>query len=256
TFDHDGTLWAATIYGPQRLDLTLGFPGRWVRLKDIPIDAAILPLGPDPLAGNTGASTRRSLDGGYTWEEVYDRAGDDGPAEVPPGHPFAGRVLTGASQEIAYSADRAASFTRSVGPGQGGAEVAGAADFVSLPPGSSHPGRLLAAGRWGVTVSDDGGETYVESGLYRFLYYNGEQLGVVERPGGGYRVIAGGWINMQPYERVWVSEDGGETWGPDSAGGRRLEGPPFGGGGGVKGVLPLGSPSGVVVLGRGRRCRT
>ncbi|HLT48541.1 MAG TPA: sialidase family protein, partial [Rubricoccaceae bacterium] len=227
-FDDDGTLWAAGIAGPYRLDLTDGFPGRWVRLKDIAIDAAILPLGTDTLVGTTGASTYRSLDGGYTWEEVYDGAGDHGLYEVPEGYPFAGRVLSGASQEIAYSADRAASFTQAVVPGQGGAEVAGAADFVSLPPGSSHPGRILAAGRWGVTVSDDGGATFQEGGLYRFLYYNGERLGVVERPGGGYRVIAGGWINMQPYERVWVSEDGGATWGPDSAGIRLPEGPPYG----------------------------
>src|SRR5690606_40384960 len=145
-FADDGTLWA-TANGPFRLDLTLGFPGRWVRLKDFAaLNDAILPLGPDTLVGNTGASTRRSLDGGYTWEEVYDGAGDEGLYEVPGGHPFAGRVLTGASEDVAYSTDRAASFTRAVVPGQGGGEVAGAADFVSLPPGSSHPGRILAAG--------------------------------------------------------------------------------------------------------------
>src|SRR5690606_16871226 len=211
---------------------------RWVRLKDIPIDAAILPLGADTLVGNTGASTYRSLDGGLTWEEVYDGAGDDGLYEVPAGHPFAGRVLTGASEDIAYSADRAASFTQAVVPGQGGGHLTGAADFVSLPPGSSHPGRILAAGKGGVTASDDGGQTFSESGLYRFLYYLGERLGVVERPGGGHRVIAGGWINMQAYERVWVSDDGGATWGPDSAGVPLPEGPPSGVGGGVKGVLP------------------
>ncbi|HLT48159.1 MAG TPA: T9SS type A sorting domain-containing protein, partial [Rubricoccaceae bacterium] len=72
----------------------------------------------------------------------------------------------------------------------------------------------------------------------------------------GYRVIAGGWINMQPYERVWVSEDGGATWGPDSAGIRLPEGPPYGVGCCVKGVLPLGGASALVVLGRGTVYRT
>src|SRR5690606_18544255 len=125
---------------------------------------------------------------------------------------------------------------------QGGNEVAGAADFVSLPPGSTHPGRILATGRWGVTVSDDGGETFSESGLYRFLYYLGERIGVVEHPGGGHRIIAGGRINAQADLRVWVSDDGGATWGPDSAGVPLPEGPPDGVGGGVRGVLPRGGP--------------
>src|SRR5690606_21380271 len=175
--------------------------------------------------------------------------GDHGLYEVPAGHPFAGRVLSGASQDIAYSADRAASFTQAIVPGQGGNEVAGAADFVSLPPGSTHPGRILATGRWGVTVSDDGGETFRESGLYRFFYYVGERVGVVERPGGGYATVMAGRISGQVGSRVWVSEDGGETWGPDSAGVRLLEGPPEGVGGGVKGVLPLGGPGALVGLG-------
>ncbi|HLT47803.1 MAG TPA: hypothetical protein VK002_11290, partial [Rubricoccaceae bacterium] len=91
-FDHDGTLWAASADGPYHLDLTDGFPGRWVLIDEPSLHGAILPLGPDTLVGNTGASTRRSLDGGYTWEEVYDGAGDEGLYEVPGGHPFAGRV--------------------------------------------------------------------------------------------------------------------------------------------------------------------
>src|SRR5690606_29277024 len=232
-FTDDGALWAASADGPYHLDLTDGFPGRWVLIDEPSLHGAILPLGPDTLVGNTGASIYRSVDGGTTWEEVYDGAGDHGLYEVPAGYPFAGRVLSGASQEIAYSADRAASFTRAVVPGQGGGEVAGAADFVSLPPGSSHPGRILATGRWGVTVSDDGGETFSESGLYRFLYYLGERIGVVEHPGGGHRIIAGGRINAQADLRVWVSDDGGATWGPDSAGVPLPEGPPDGVGGGV-----------------------
>src|SRR5690606_41668829 len=148
------------------------------------------------------------------------------------------------------------SFTQAIVPGQGGNEVAGAADFVSLRPGSSHPGRIVATGRWGVTVSDDGGETFRESGLYRFFYYVGERVGVVERPGGGYATVMAGRISGQVGSRVWVSEDGGETWGPDSAGVRLLEGPPEGVGGGVHGVLALGGPSAFVVLGRGTIYRT
>src|SRR5690606_25631405 len=181
------------------------FTGLLVRRADRYRGSTTLPLGADTLVGTTGGATHRSLDGGRTWEEVYDE-GDHGLYEVPAGHPFAGRVLSGASEDVAYSTDRAASFTQAVMPGQGSTEVAGAADFVSLPPGSLHPGRILAAGKWGVTVSDDGGQTFSESGLYRFLYYLGERIGVVEHPGGGHRIIAGGRINAQADLRVWVSD--------------------------------------------------
>src|SRR5690606_23336851 len=52
-FGPDGMLWA-TANGPHRLDLTDGFPGRWIRLKDSgALNDAILPLGPDTLVGNT-----------------------------------------------------------------------------------------------------------------------------------------------------------------------------------------------------------
>src|SRR5690606_12808523 len=92
-FTDDGTLWAASADGPCHHALTDGFPGRWVLIDEPSLHGATLPLGPDTLVGNTGASTRRSLDGGATWEEVYDGAGDEGLYEVPGGHPFAGRVL-------------------------------------------------------------------------------------------------------------------------------------------------------------------
>ncbi|HLT46497.1 MAG TPA: T9SS type A sorting domain-containing protein, partial [Rubricoccaceae bacterium] len=76
------------------------------------------------------------------------------------------------------------------------------------------------------------------------------------RPGGGYAAVMAGRINAHAYDRVWVSEDGGETWGPDSAGVPLPEGPPDGVGGGVHGVLALGGPSAFVVLGRGTVYRT
>src|SRR5690606_21565443 len=138
---------------------------------------ATLPIGgdgpggpePDTLVAVTFGSTRRSVDGGQTWEVVHSTGGE-AVYEIPARLPYAGRILTGATGAIAYSEDRGASFTPSVVPGQLGS-YGGANDFVALPPGSDHPGRILAAGRWGVNVSDDGGATFRESGLWQAAYY-------------------------------------------------------------------------------------
>src|SRR5690606_40706369 len=54
-FTDDGALWAASADGPYHLDLTEGFPGRWVLIDEPSLHGAILPLGPDTLVGNTGA---------------------------------------------------------------------------------------------------------------------------------------------------------------------------------------------------------
>ncbi|MDX1419326.1 MAG: hypothetical protein R3181_05115 [Rubricoccaceae bacterium] len=202
----------------------------------------------------TLSTTRRSLDGGFTWQQVDD-LGDYGLYEVPLGSPWDGRVLTGALVGIAYSTDRGGSFTEAEVPGQGTGSWAGAHDFVALPPGSSAPGRVLAAGRWGVNLSDDGGERYRESGLWRAVYYVGERLGVVEQEGGDVRALLLGRISGQEGTRAWWSDDGGEAWGPE--GGMALpEGPPFGVGGGAKAVLSLGGATALAVLGRGTIYRT
>jgi hypothetical protein len=247
TFGADGTLWATGDDGPYRLDLAGGFPGEWVLLYDRSFNGAILPLGPDTLLAEKGR-TERSTDGGETWAVVAEM-GEEGLYEVPAGCPYAGRILLGAAESIAYSDDRGASFTPSVVPAPDN-NRGGADDFVSLPPGSSRPGRVLAAGRWGVNVSDDGGATFRESGLWEAAYYVGEAVGLVEGPGGGVRALMAGRVSGEPDARVWTSDDGGETWLPE--GGHRLpEGPPQGPSAGVAAVLPLGGRQALVVLGRG-----
>src|SRR5690606_16037314 len=138
---------------------------------------------------------------------------------------------------------RGATFAEAVVPGQGTGAEAGAQDFVAYPPGSPWAGRVLAAGRWGINVSDDGGETYRKSGLWE-VGYVGEGVGLVEGTGDGAGTVAivGGYISGAPDRRVWASADVGETWAPEE-GVRLPEGPPDGVGGAVAGVLPLGGPS-------------
>jgi hypothetical protein len=259
-FGPDGTLWATANYGPHRLDLTGGSPGVWVLLTGdgAALTGAILPLGRGPsgdtlVAATSGGSTRRSTDGGAMWAEVYDE-GWLGLYEVPAGLPYAGRVLLGDPQDVAYSDDRAASFVPAVMPLSGGG-ASGASDFAALPQGASNPGRILAAADYGAALSDDGGATFRESGLW-VAGHRGERVGVVggDAGEGGHRAVLAGLVNGQPDYRAWTSDDG-ETWLPE--GGVRLpEGPPFGVGGGAKAVLPLGGSSAFIVLGRGTVYRT
>src|SRR5690606_33415015 len=121
----------------------------------------------DTLVATTGGSTARSVDGGQTWAQVHNR-GWKGLYEVPAGLPHAGRILVGTNNglanAVAYSDDRAATFTPSDMPSNDGDNAGGANDFVALPEGSAHAGRILAAGDWGVNISDNGGATFRKSG--------------------------------------------------------------------------------------------
>jgi hypothetical protein len=265
TFGPDSTLWASSSDGPYRLDLSGGFPGVWMLVNDRrPLDT-ILPLGRgsdgDTLLGGR-AYTYRSTDGGRTWAQVHDRGGD-ALYEVPPGYPYAGRILTSGSSAlpdaVAYSDDRGATFADGHMPGSAGA-YADARDFVALPPGSLHPGRILAAGRWGVNISDDGGATFRESALWQAVYYIGEAIAAVgPATGGTGRAVLGegkeavvgvmgGRVSAQADARAWSSADGGETWGPGE-GQHLVEGTPNDGG--VVAVLPVGALGVLAVLGGG-----
>jgi photosystem II stability/assembly factor-like uncharacterized protein len=248
-FDSEGTLWASGSRGLYRLGFSGGFPGTWVLVNDRIGFQRVLPLSPDTLLIVGPSSTRRSTDGGLSFEQVHDD-GRNGLYEVPEGHSYAGRLLVGdgggvqASDDIAYSDDRGATFTASVVPEWGGADA-----FVSLPPGSAHAGRVLATGPWGVAISDDGGATFRESALWEVVRYEGHAICLVERPdGGGLRALAIGYDSTEPYLRVWTSDDEGETW-ADRGG--LPEGPPYGPGGSGKGLFVLDGSTVLAVAGRG-----
>ncbi|MDX1420515.1 MAG: T9SS type A sorting domain-containing protein, partial [Rubricoccaceae bacterium] len=209
----------------------------------------------DTLLVNRSGSVRRSTDGGRTWAEVRDLGGG-GLFEMPQGYPFAGRVFAGGDavlrNAVGYSDDRGATFADALMQGVPGF-YADAEAFAAYPPGSPWAGRLLAAGRWGASVSDDGGEVFTESGLWD-RSYRGEGVAVVAHPGGGHGAIVGGRISATSGQRAWSSGDGGATWGP--AGGVRLpEAPPIGPGSGSF-VLAAGGMSALAVLPRGTVYRT
>ena len=262
-FGPDTTLWAVGANDPYRLDLSEGFPGRWILVEDYPFLASILALGRGPtgdtlIAANRGV-TWRSLDGGHIWTVVHNRGGE-ALLEIPAGLPHAGRILTGSSSgtpgssTIGYSDDRGATFTAASVPSPDG-QTAGVEDFAAFPPGSPHAGRVLAAGRWGVTVSDDGGATWYESALWRAVYYRGWAAGTLSYPVSG--ALVGGMINALSDAQVWASADGGTTWDAGAGGMAGLEleeAPPNDGF--PEAVLPLGGASALVVLEGGTVYRT
>src|SRR5690606_10372569 len=163
--------------------------------------------------------------------------------------------LDGFARAVAYSDDRGATFTEGVMPDDGEGNYADAKDFAALPVGSDHAGRILAAGSAGVSISDDGGETFRKSGLWQYLHYAGhavdviERLGLLEQAAGGVGAVMAGSVNRRADARAWASADEGETWLPDGGGHHLLEGPPNDGY--PRAVLALGGSSVLVVLGGG-----
>jgi photosystem II stability/assembly factor-like uncharacterized protein len=252
-FGPDGTLWATASAGPHRLDLSGGFPGVWVLLVQTgAFSGAILPLGGDTLVAGVAGALERSLDGGLTWEEVYDEKAEE-LYEVPAGLPHAGRLLAAQWQGLfpAYSDDRGATWTPMVVPDDAGYPVGGEA-FVALPTG-----RIVAGTFYGASLSDDGGATFRESGFWLWGH-DGEQITATERSGtggsGSPAVLMGGRVSAQAYARAWTSEDDGQTWGPGTAGHSLPEALTIEGG--VEGMAPLGGASALLVGWKGTVYRT
>lgn len=212
----DALLWVSSGEGDLlRLDATAagGASGTWVLVNDRFTDDYILPLSADTLLV-AGDDIIRSTDGGVTFEVVAERENSDivTLAEVPAGTPYAGRLVAGEDSgaptpdDTRYSDDRGATWATAATPDYGGGEA-----LVVLPVGSAWAGRVVSAARArGVMLSDDGGETYYESGLWA-PEYGGDAACLVVGPGGGVRVVVaystGGGSGL-----VWVSDDGGQTW--------------------------------------------
>ena len=228
-FAPDATLYAAGVDGPFRLDASAGPPGAWVLLDDYPFVGALLVLGRaegDTLLAGL-ASTKRSVDGGRSWEIVYGEGGG-GLLELPAWHAHAGRVLTGDDDlGVGYSDDRGATWAEadlSYWPS------AGAHDFAVLPPGSQYPGRVLAPGGWGVLRYRGLGVALAEPAAEAGGAGAGGRDAGARVPDGGPALplvaVVGGSEPSVSDATVWASDDGGLTWGA----GRR----PGGGRGGAR----------------------
>jgi photosystem II stability/assembly factor-like uncharacterized protein len=226
-FDASEALWAGTSSGVWRLNSG----GTWeVRLSTV-VGDAVLPLGGDTILVTTGGSVRRTTDGGETWATVHD-AGLDGLTEIWPG----GLLVTGTISGAARSTDRGATWTNAT------FDTPSSTNFVTAAL-ALDAGRVGAGGANGVTLSTDFASTFRPTALWQDLRYLIQAFASVAKPTGGFRVLAAGVDQTQPFVRIWSSDDAGVTWStgvplPDGAGGPEA-------------LLALGGFSALAVLGGG-----
>jgi len=248
-FTPDGALWSA---GNRRFRLDPATQ-TWAQLSTAIRDAIVVfPAGAtedDTLFVSNTNGVYRSFDRGESFTEVQDPGGEAlalGPT---------GMLLVGGFDApfVHRSLDRGATWAPAAFDPPGGAALTHT--FLALPPSPERPGGVALAGTWyGVAVSEDGGRTFRPSSLWSALDYAVHEMAAVEGPGGGRRVLAGGFRNAQPYGRAWRSADDGATWGGETAfrdiddGGSRFQS--------VQGLVSLGGPSALLILGRGAVYRT
>jgi hypothetical protein len=196
-FDGAGALWAIDA------DVWRLPPGAtaWEEVALVPA-SYILPLGADTLLVGFNA-VRRSLDGGETFEEVYDEG------EALFEAPASGVLLTGTrvGSGVAFSHDRGATWAE--GQIDSGSWIPDAHAFAELPPGHADAGRLVAGCTGGLSYSDDGGVTWAKSSLWEDsgrYYVTSVAVGVDGRVYAAFVEL--GVAGTQ----VAVSEDGGATY--------------------------------------------
>ena len=157
------------------------------------------------------APTTRSLDGGETYEEVFESGGA---LHRVTGGPRDGLLLTpsrGAVTGAAYSTDDGATWTAvEIDPGT--TSFGQALAFDSLPDGP-HAGRVVAACMNGLAYSDDGGASWVlsdtwEPFAYRVISLARLPLSAAVFPG---RLYAGMYDTVSAGS-LYASDDDGETW--------------------------------------------
>ena len=138
----------------------------------------------------------------------------------PPTSTAPGRFFTSSQGSIGYSDQRGRLNTwtdAGVVPNPENTTTTFADDLALFPGvayGGAYLGRVLLAGRWGVAISDDRGETWRISSLWQYLVQSPRIVTTLARPGGGTRAVVFGQRNGETCgcTRVWASDDGGETW--------------------------------------------
>lgn len=219
----DLTVWTLES-GIYRLD---GPPdGPLVRIDIGPSSGQIHFFGPGPLRPDTvfaGDGLYRSVDGGETFERVYDPAGDSGSgnetigddgslARFPPDSPYPYRLVVGDWPSFVYSDDGGDSWTRAAS-----APKHGVFHVVAF-----RSGRAVSAGFYGAARSEDGGVTWqpipalydttrIRYDLHQMLLLPGFVTGQAEESEEGRLLVAGSEADVGGTQ-VWASDDEGATW--------------------------------------------
>ena len=190
-FGADGTLYAGGFDSLYVFDSAPGstLEGRWRSLgyAHLGVDAVLsVDSVGDTLLVSAAAGGRinRSTDHGATWTMVegpsYVAGQSGGPKRpggfyvVPPSLPHAGRILAGGAFQ--FSDDRGATWTDADYPDA--AAVAEPGAFALMPSG-----RILAAGRWGVATTDDGGTSFQTTPVWGPFHFEGDGLAALATPG-------------------------------------------------------------------------
>ena len=223
-FDTEGRLWVAASDGPYRLDSK----GIWRFLNDKPTADAVLPLGRGDTTLVSDVRMRRTTDDGETWAEVVRRLAvvRNGFVEVPaglapgdlPADLRSGHILALERSGLQRSDDRGATWRPVPATSSHGSLFA----VLVLPPNHpTHPGRLLVGGFSGGlfvgTTAADGSLALIrtpESDPESTAYRATEHLAAFPAsdplvPG---RLLMTGFLAGQAHNRVFASDDGGDSW--------------------------------------------
>src|SRR5690606_14761617 len=164
----------------------------------------VLALSPDTVVWADRYGARRSLDGGATFEFVFDGGGVLWAAALD--GPNRGLLLTGTTDSVgtAYSTDRGATWTRASIVGNN-VIAHDATAFAEFPHGHPHAGRLLASAYGGLRYSDDGGATWIKSDVYDDGFRYGRGGVAVAADGRAWATLGDGTL---PNTQRYVSDDG------------------------------------------------
>lgn len=256
----DGTLWASGRGGVYNLALPYDSTASWSRLTARYAGSPVLALGQDTvLVFRSSVEMARTTNGGVSFTHAYLEGGTDGAGiAIPFGLSHGGTlVVPGTANATSgryggFSRDRGASWTSSTIPGHDGQHPR--VQMLVVVPRGPHAGRILAAGQWGISLSDDGGATYASVppwwGQYRFEGF-GLTLLMGAAPGGGDRIVAGLFDTADPLVPafVLVSDDDGQTW-------RRTFDLPGDPNSVIRAIVDLGAGHAVAVMDGGHVWRT
>ncbi len=225
-FDPEGTLYAVRR-NVDTLDVSGGAPGVWRRIVMNPVFLSFIDMLPlttaDSLVGQesgSGQGAARTVDRHQTWT-VTDEVGQAvNLYATPPGAAHAGRIFgSEINGSLQISDDRGGSWRPAAAYPEGyELEATNPAAFPAGPGpwGAGYGGRMITAGfDYGVSLSDDGGDTWRRSSLWPGGRYF--EAAVLARPaseGGGLRAVVIGVGPTAPNgcAAVWTSDDGGDSW--------------------------------------------
>ena len=227
--DHDGALLYAgyglpddygfDINGVWRLPPPLDSTSAWEQVAPPPRASLrwVRPLAGDTLIVEEFTGYYRSTDRGQTWTlQGEDEGHSQHVLVVPPGVPYAGRIVVATSYRMAsFSDDRGGSWQAAVEPGPPAQDAT--AERIAVVTAGPHAGRLVAAGSYGLTYSDDGGATWTPTAdEYAHFQQTSNCIATLrgQASGGGDRLVAVVNDIRIPTDSVYVttSDDGGDTW--------------------------------------------